>query len=120
VIHRDLKPGNIKVTPQGQVKDGNELFYFSGKKLMSVEVKTAAAFSAGTPRELFEAPVQAGYKNDGHRWQVAPDGTFLMQTFPEELSSPPIIIVIGPHCLRRSKISRRLHGCRGSNFCYRR
>src|SRR5262249_7143580 len=27
-------------------KDGNELFYFSGRKLMSVEVKTAAAFSA--------------------------------------------------------------------------
>jgi len=75
-------------------KDGNELFYFSGTKLMSVEVKTAAAFSAGAPRELFEVPVQPGYTNDGHRWHVAPDGTFLMQTFPAELSANPITIVV--------------------------
>jgi hypothetical protein len=32
-----------------------------------VLVKTAAAFSAGAPRELFEAPVQPCDSNDGHR-----------------------------------------------------
>ena len=86
------------------IKDGSELFYFSGKKLMSVAVKTAAAFSAGTPRELFEAPVQPGYTNDGHRWQVSPDGTFLLQTFPPELSTNSITVVVNwPALLKKPK-----------------
>ena len=84
-------------------KDGNELFYFSGTKLMSVAAQTAAAFSASAPRELFEAPVQPGYSNDGHRWQVAPDGAFLMQTFPEELSATPITIVVNWPALLKKK-----------------
>jgi serine/threonine protein kinase len=84
-------------------KDGNELLYFSGTKLMSVEVKTAAAFSAGAPRELFDAPVQPGYTNDGHRWQIAPDGTFLLQTFPEQPFATPITIIANWPALLKKK-----------------
>ncbi|HLH31153.1 MAG TPA: hypothetical protein VKY31_08115, partial [Terriglobia bacterium] len=85
-------------------KKGDELFYFSGKKLMAVAVKTAPAFSAGVPHELFEAPVEAGYTNDGHRWLVAPDGTFLMQTFPPEISTSPITVIVNwPELLKKPK-----------------
>ena len=55
-------------------RDGKELFYFSGRTLMSVEVETNPAFKAGAPKALFDAPIEAGYTNDGHRWQIAPDG----------------------------------------------
>jgi Tol biopolymer transport system component len=85
-------------------KDGSELFYFSGKKLMSVSVKTTPSFSAGTPRELFEAPIQSGYTNDGHRWHVAPDGTFLMETFPPEVATNPITVIVNwPELLKKGK-----------------
>jgi hypothetical protein len=83
---------------------GDELFYFSGKKLMAVAVKTAPAFSAGVPHELFEAPIEPGYTNDGHRWVVAPDGTFVMQTFPPEISTSPITVIVNwPELLKKSK-----------------
>ena len=37
-------------------KNGSDLFYFSGRKLMAVDVKTAPTFSAGAPRELSKPP----------------------------------------------------------------
>ena len=55
-------------------RDGKELFYFSGQTLMAVPVNVRPTFSNGPPVALFDAPVQPGYTNDGHRWQVAPDG----------------------------------------------
>jgi hypothetical protein len=83
-------------------KDGSQLFYFSGKKLMAVNVETKPAFRAGAPRELFETQVQAGYTNDGHRWRVAPDGTFLMETFPPELSANSITVIVNwPEFLKK-------------------
>ena len=84
-------------------KKGDELFYFSGRQLMAVDVKTSPAFSAGAPHELFEAAVQVGYTNDAHRWQVAPDGSFLMETFPPELSTNPITVVVNWPALLKKK-----------------
>jgi eukaryotic-like serine/threonine-protein kinase len=85
-------------------RDGKELFYLSGRKLMAVNVITAQNFSAATPRELFEAPMQAGWTNDGHRWHVAPDGTFLVLMFPPELTAYPITVVVNwPELLKRQK-----------------
>jgi WD40 repeat protein len=55
-------------------RDGKELFYFSGPKLMAVPVTLRPTFSAGMPVALFEAPIQTGYTADSHRWQLAPDG----------------------------------------------
>jgi serine/threonine protein kinase len=85
-------------------RNGTELFFFSGRKLMAVDVKTSPTFNAGAARELFEAPVQPVYTNDAHRWHVAPDGTFLMETFPAELSTNPITIVVNwPELLKKAK-----------------
>jgi Tol biopolymer transport system component len=55
-------------------RDGKELFYFSGPKLMAVPVTLRPTFAAGMPVALFEAPIQTGYTADSHRWQLAPDG----------------------------------------------
>jgi Tol biopolymer transport system component len=93
----DASTGKWTVSAGGGVeprwnKDGTELYYFSGRKLMAVAVKTAGGFSMGTPKELFEAPVEVGYSNDSHHWQVAPDGRFLIVTFTESATS--VITVI--------------------------
>jgi serine/threonine protein kinase/dipeptidyl aminopeptidase/acylaminoacyl peptidase len=75
-------------------RDGKELFYWSGRKLMLTEVDTTTAFTAGKPHELFEAPIQPEYTNDGHRWQIGPDGKrFLVLTFPENQSSPIRVVL---------------------------
>jgi Tol biopolymer transport system component len=52
-------------------RNGRELFFRSGAKMMAVDVETGATFRAGTPRMLFEK-VSSDY-------DVAPDGRrFLM------------------------------------------
>jgi hypothetical protein len=57
-------------------------------------VSTTASFAAGSPRELFEAPVQPDYLNDGHRWQVAPDGKrFLVLRFRQDQSNPIRVVL---------------------------
>ena len=59
------------VAPKWSPK-GDELFYRSGDKMMSVQVSTRSEFSAGTPREIFKGTY-------GGRFDVAPDGQhFLM------------------------------------------
>ncbi|HET9268097.1 MAG TPA: protein kinase [Vicinamibacterales bacterium] len=55
-------------------RDGKELFYFAGQALMRVPVTLQPTFSAGVPTALFEAPIQPGYSQDSHRWQLSPDG----------------------------------------------
>jgi len=53
-------------------RNGRELFYREGTKLMGVDVETGAAFRLGTPKMLFDKPYQGSY-------DVAPDGKrFLM------------------------------------------
>jgi serine/threonine protein kinase/Tol biopolymer transport system component len=84
-------------------RNGSELFYLSGTKLMAVDVKTEPNFSAVAPHELFEVPVQSGWSNDGHRWHVAPDGTFLILTFPPETSSYPTTVIVNwPELLKKA------------------
>ena len=54
-----------------------ELFYRSGNKMMAVEVKTQPAFSAGSPRLLFDG--QYSWFVHRHNYDVTPDGQrFLM------------------------------------------
>jgi serine/threonine-protein kinase len=53
-------------------RDGRELFYMSGDKMMVVDVKTSPAFQPGKPRVLFEGVYSGTY-------DVSPDGKrFLM------------------------------------------
>ena len=70
------------VEPQWS-RDGRELFFFSGQKMMVVDVRAnGASFTASTPKELFSAPVPVGYSNDSHRWQLSPDGKRLLVLVP--------------------------------------
>ena len=57
-------------------KNGRELFYRNGAKIMVVDVTTQPAFRAGTPRLLFEEPRSPDWEHAGY--DVAPDGRFLM------------------------------------------
>ncbi len=64
-------------------KDGRELFYISGDKMMAVDIQTQPTFSAGTPHELFHGGFEqsnfpfTGYdvSLDGKRFlMIAPSG----------------------------------------------
>ena len=51
-------------------RDGRQLFYRNGNKLMAVAIQTKPAFSAGTPRLLFQGAYFVSY----HDYDVMPDG----------------------------------------------
>ncbi len=54
-------------------RNGEELFYRIGDKMMAVEVATAPTFSAGSPRLLFEGTFQMALLSRAN-YNVAPDG----------------------------------------------
>jgi Tol biopolymer transport system component len=68
-------------------RNGHELFYRSGPKMMAVDVATQPAFSAGKPRMLFEGPYAASvFPLTGVAYDASPDGQrFLMM---EEAGQP--------------------------------
>jgi serine/threonine-protein kinase len=75
--------GRLQVSVDGGTdpawsRDGRELFYLGGGKMMSVAVETGTTFRAGLPKPLFEL------KNLG-AFDVAPEGQrFVMVRTPEE------------------------------------
>jgi Tol biopolymer transport system component len=76
-------------------RDGKELFFFAGQTLMAAPVSVQPTFSNGTPVALFDAPMQSGYTNDSHRWQLSPDGKrFLLVTNAGKDQAPPLDIVV--------------------------
>jgi hypothetical protein len=62
-------------------RNGRELFYRNGDKMMAVDIQTTPAFRAGAPKLLFEAHYFEG-RGTGHfsaSYDVEPDGKrFLM------------------------------------------
>lgn len=58
-------------------RDGRELFYRSGDRMMAVAVASTGPFSAGEPRELFRGPFLIDPFGD-QSYDVAADGRFLM------------------------------------------
>lgn len=56
-------------------RNGRELFFREGTRMMSVAVAPGAVFSAGRPTHLFDAPAATDGNTD---YDVAPDGRFLM------------------------------------------
>jgi serine/threonine protein kinase/WD40 repeat protein len=84
--------------------DGRELFFWSGRSLHVVDVKTTPAFDVSPARKLFDAPIQPGYTNDGHRWQVSPDGQrFLVLALQESAPGTVRVIVNWPSLLQRGQ-----------------
>jgi Tol biopolymer transport system component len=68
---------------------GRELFYRSGNKMMTVEVATQPAFSAGKPKLLFEGPYTPTPRSFPD-YDVSPDGQrFLMLKASEQAQAAP-------------------------------
>lgn len=65
-------------------KDGRELFYRNGQKLMAVNVSTSPQLKAGTPELLFEGPF---LNIAGTSFDVSADGRFLL--IEEYFKQPP-------------------------------
>ena len=64
-------------------RNGRELFYRNGDKMIAVDVVTQTVFSAGKPRMLFEGPYLPSAGNSPN-YDVSPDGQrFLMVKAPE-------------------------------------
>ncbi len=73
---------------------GHELFYRSGKKLMSVEYEAQPTFSPGKPKELFEGPYVPTPRSFPD-YDVSPNGQrFLMLKPAEEQQATSQIIVV--------------------------
>jgi len=69
-------------------RDGKELFYISGGKLMAVDVKASqSSFEPGAPRFLFE---KSGISN----YDVSKDGQKFLIAVPVESSPDPITVVL--------------------------
>jgi eukaryotic-like serine/threonine-protein kinase len=69
-------------------RDGKELYYRAGRKLMSVAVKTGAKFEAGVPRQVLD-------NVGGQRFAPSADGQrFLIPQTLDREASPPITVVL--------------------------
>ena len=88
--------GKWQISTEGGIepawnRNGRELFFRSGSKMMGVEVTTQPTFSAGKPKVLFEGQyleVQAGLM--GTAYDVSPDGQrFLMIKSGEQAQAAP-------------------------------
>jgi eukaryotic-like serine/threonine-protein kinase len=70
-------------------RNGRELFYRSGIKMMAVEITTQPSFSAGTPKALFEGQYQS-LNQSNPNYDVSPDGQrFLMLKPSEQAQAAP-------------------------------
>jgi Tol biopolymer transport system component len=85
-------------------RNGQELFYRSGNKMMAVDIATSPSFSAGRPKVLFDRPyVAIQLPQTIPVYDVSADGQrFLMLKEGERPEAPPIEVVVNwPEDLRR-------------------
>jgi hypothetical protein len=64
-------------------RNGRELFYRSGNKMMAVDIATQPSFTAGKPRMLFEGPYVAT-TGTFPNYDVSPDGQRFLMLKPTE------------------------------------
>jgi len=75
-------------------RDGSELFYRDGDKMLAVEIATEPTFTAGRPRVLFEGSY-AGSPGAGlANYDVSRDGRFLMLVPEDRGAGTETIIVV--------------------------
>jgi serine/threonine-protein kinase len=76
-------------------RNGRELFYLNGDKMMATAVETKAAFAAAKPKLLFEGHPETGTVAFEQGYDVSPDGQrFLMIKASEQESAPAQINVV--------------------------
>lgn len=69
-------------------RNGRELFYRSGRKMMAVDITTGAAFGAANPKMLFEAeyePMTTVFA--GQNYDVTPDGQHFIMVRGKETTA---------------------------------
>ena len=64
-------------------RNGRELFYRSGNKMMAVDITTQPGFTAGKPRMLFEGPYLPTTASLPY-YDVSPDGQRFLMLKPTE------------------------------------
>jgi hypothetical protein len=63
-------------------RNGRELFYRNGDKVMAVDITTQPSFQAGTPRMLFEGEYER--RNNETNFDISPDGQRFLMIKPSE------------------------------------
>jgi hypothetical protein len=70
-------------------RNGRELFFRQGEKMMVVDVATSPAFSASRPRVLFEGRYEVSFLVPGARfYDVSPDGQRFLMVKSEATDAP--------------------------------
>jgi Tol biopolymer transport system component/tRNA A-37 threonylcarbamoyl transferase component Bud32 len=98
----DPTGGKWQISSQGGIEpkwrhDGRELYYLAlDGKLMAVSIKSEKTLEAGTAMPLFDTPLtyQRGQLPRTHRYDVAPDGRFLLAVPKATAAAPPIVAVM--------------------------
>jgi WD40 repeat protein len=93
--------GKWQISTEGGVeplwnRNGRELFYRSGRKIMAVDIAIKPSFSAGTPNMLFEGPYQLLPTISTPNYDVSPDGQRFLMLKPVEsaVAAPTQINVV--------------------------
>ena len=107
IVHRDIKPGNVKITPQGQIF----LVDFGLAKLIQTDQITTTGARAMTPG--YSPPEQYGTARTDHRSDIFSLGATLYSALsgviPEDaLARTMDQTVLTPIRKRNSSVSRRL------------
>jgi hypothetical protein len=69
-------------------RDGRELFYRDGDKMMVTDVETAPVFAATKPKLLFEGHYESGILPFERDCDVSPDGQRFLMVKASEQESP--------------------------------
>lgn len=76
-------------------REGKELYYLSGSRMMVDQVQTTPTFSAGLPQELFTAPIAGQEGGAPVRWDLTPDGKrFVIVTDENASSTTPLTVIL--------------------------
>jgi Tol biopolymer transport system component len=97
-----IEKGRWQVSPSGGDSplwspDGSEIFYRKDDAVMAVSVETEPAFKSGKPKILFRGAYVDLSGNEGHPWDISPDGKrFLMMRDPDRPAAlrPKISIAV--------------------------
>jgi hypothetical protein len=93
-------------------RDGRELFYRNGDRMMAVSVTAGDTFDAGQPQELWRGPYSHGMSSScgapglsSSNYDVTPDGERFLMIQDEDVmttSSDRLVLVLGfSHALSR-------------------
>jgi hypothetical protein len=76
-------------------RDGRELYYRSGNRMMAVKVESGGALAPGAPTALFEGRFEMkGYGGSSANYDVARDGRFIMVRRKNPITATVIHVVL--------------------------